>query len=113
MIYVRGVDSQLYEGIVESIFLWHSQRDILPQGKANHTLTKASKLRRMSPSQGVFAWFLAPGSVSIESPKRTKGLFVFRSLYLEMIFGPDLGESDVQNPNLNVVAPLSIINGVP
>ena len=67
----------------------------------------------MSPSQGVFAWFLAPGSVSIASPKRTKGLLVFRSLYLEIIFGPDFGELEVQNPNLSVVAPLSIINGVP
>lgn len=67
----------------------------------------------MSPSQGVFAWFLAPGSVSIASPNKTKGLLVFRSLYLEMIFGPDFGESEVQNPNLSVVAPLSIINGVP
>ena len=113
MIHIRGVDPQLYEGIIKGIFLLHSQRVVLLQGGADHALTKASKLRRMSPSQGVFAWFLAPGSVSIASPKSTKGLLVLRSLYLEMMFGPDLGKSEVQNPNLSVVAPLSIINGVP
>jgi hypothetical protein len=75
-------------------------------------LTNASKLSSTSPSHGVLACERAPPSASTASPKRRSCFPAFRSLYFETMFGATCGVVEVAKPNLKLVEPLSITNGV-